>query len=106
MIVNISSVASITPFADCSAYSVSKTGLRMMGQCLMEEVRNEGIKIMNVLPGATNTNIWGDDIRQNNSNNMMNADKIGEIVVNAILSSLSSNAIIEEILIKPQTGNI
>ncbi len=57
-ILNISSVAAIKVLKGSSIYSASKAGLLQYSRVLREEVREHNIKVIDVLPGATETPIW------------------------------------------------
>ena len=57
-IFNISSVSGIKAFPYNTAYSASKAGLLAFGNSLREEVRKHGVKVVNIIPGATDTPIW------------------------------------------------
>jgi NAD(P)-dependent dehydrogenase (short-subunit alcohol dehydrogenase family) len=54
-IVNISSLSSTGPFADGSAYCASKAGLNAFTEALMQEVRQDGVRVACVLPGSVRT---------------------------------------------------
>ena len=106
IIVNINSIVALQTFPYSAIYSASKAGFLAMMQSLREEVRKYGIKIINVLPGATATNIWGKDITQANKNMMSSPYEIAKIVVDTLKLCENTNSMIEEIIIKPQYGNI
>jgi NAD(P)-dependent dehydrogenase (short-subunit alcohol dehydrogenase family) len=57
-IVNILSVAAKTGFPGWSSYSMSKFALEGFSQAVREEVRPRGIRVLNIYPSATNTEIW------------------------------------------------
>ena len=57
-IVNILSVAVKTAFPNWSAYCMSKFALEGFALCVSEELRDRKIRVVNVYPTATNTNIW------------------------------------------------
>ncbi len=54
-IVNISSLASTSPFAAGATYCASKAGLNAFTEALMQEVRQDGIRVALVLPGSVRT---------------------------------------------------
>jgi NADP-dependent 3-hydroxy acid dehydrogenase YdfG len=54
-IVNVSSIAGEVAFATGGAYCASKFGLQGLSECLMGEVRRDGIKVSIVCPGSVNT---------------------------------------------------
>ena len=54
-IINISSLASKNPFAGGAAYSASKAALNQFSESLMQEVRQDNIRVSYVLPGSVET---------------------------------------------------
>ncbi len=54
-IVNISSLASKTPFAGAAAYCASKAGLNAFSEALMQELRYDNIRVSYILPGSVAT---------------------------------------------------
>jgi short-subunit dehydrogenase len=101
-IFNICSVASLKAYDGGGSYSVSKFALHGFSMNLRHELKNKGIKVTTVFPGATYTDTWGDF---NNSNNrIMEADDIAKMILSA--TELSSQAVVEEILIRPQLGDL
>lgn len=57
-IVNILSVAAKTGFANWSSYCMSKFALEGFSQSLREELREHKIRVINIYPAATDTDIW------------------------------------------------
>ena len=58
-IINISSLSSTGPFAGGAAYCASKAGLNAFTDALMQEVRQDGIRVACVLPGSVRTEFSG-----------------------------------------------
>ncbi len=58
-IINISSLASTTPFPNGGAYCASKVALNAFSESLMQEVRHDGIRVACVLPGSVRTEFMG-----------------------------------------------
>ena len=54
-IINISSLASQNPFAGGACYSATKAGLDAYSHALMQEVRQQNIRVAVVAPGSVNT---------------------------------------------------
>jgi NADP-dependent 3-hydroxy acid dehydrogenase YdfG len=103
-IINILSVVTKKIFTSSSAYSASKSGLLAYTNVLREEVRDKNIRIVNISPGATNTNIWPAGTRSKYSERMMNADAIAELVLHVY--SEKSNLVAEDIVLRPITGDL
>src|SRR5262249_31367087 len=57
-IVNNLSIAATQPFAGMSAYNAAKFGALGFTRALREELRQQGIRVLALLPGATDTEIW------------------------------------------------
>ena len=56
--VNILSIAAKTGFAGWSAYCMSKFALEGFSQSLRAELRDHKIRVINIYPAATDTDIW------------------------------------------------
>lgn len=101
-IVNMCSVASITAYPNGGSYAISKFALLGFSKCLREELKDKGIKVTSILPGATWSASWeGVDLPKNR---LMQAEDIAETVYQ--LSQLSPSAVVEEIIIRPQLGDL
>lgn len=103
-IINIISVVVKKIFTNSSAYSASKAGLLAYTNVLREELRDKNIKIVNILPGATDTNIWPDKTREKYKNKMMRPEDIARIIVSIYLQA--PNIVTEEITLRPITGDL
>src|SRR5437588_12117681 len=57
-IVNILSIAAKTGFANWSAYCMSKFALEGLSQSIRAELRERCIRMINIYPAATDTEIW------------------------------------------------
>jgi short-subunit dehydrogenase len=71
---------------------------------LREEVRRYNIRIVNVIPGATETPMWPSNIRSENSGRMMGSEDVAEIIVWLFLQK--GKLVSEEIVIKPIEGDL
>ena len=59
-IINISSLAGQNPHPRMAAYNASKFGLNGFSEALMQEVRQDDIKVSYICPGSVNTYFGGD----------------------------------------------
>jgi len=59
-IINISSLAGANPHPQMAAYNASKFGLNGFSEALMQEVRQDHIKVSYIMPGSVNTHFGGD----------------------------------------------
>jgi len=103
-IINILSVVVDKTFTKSSVYAASKMGLLGYSNSLREEVRKHNIRVINVIPGATDTSMWSQEIRKEKSDLMMNPESIAHIIVSAYLQK--DNLVTEEIKIRPITGDL
>jgi len=101
-IVNNLSIAANRAFAGCAAYNASKHGALGFTSTLREELRPKGIRVIGLLPGATDTDIWKALWPQAPRKKMMSPASVAEAVVNAIL--LPPNATVETLEILPTVG--
>ncbi|HWI16114.1 MAG TPA: SDR family oxidoreductase [Vicinamibacterales bacterium] len=58
-IINISSLSSTGPFAGGAAYCASKAGVNAFSDALMQELRDDNIRVSTVLPGSVATGFSG-----------------------------------------------
>jgi 3-oxoacyl-[acyl-carrier protein] reductase len=58
-IVNVSSLASKNPFAGGAAYCASKAAVNAFSEALMQELRDDNIRVTYVLPGSVATDFSG-----------------------------------------------
>jgi short-subunit dehydrogenase len=101
-IFNICSVAALQAYHNGGSYSISKWAMLGFSRNLREELKKHGIKVTAVHPGATLTGSWeGFDI---DPSRIMEADDIASMVLAAC--GLSLQACVEEILIRPQLGDL
>jgi short-subunit dehydrogenase len=101
-IFNICSIASIQAYPNGGAYSISKYALYGFSKNLREEMKPHGIKVTHVLPGAAYTDSWsGSGI---DPKRIMEAADVARMVYAA--AQLSPQACVEEIILRPQLGDL
>ena len=83
-IVNILSIAAKTGFPNWSCYCMSKFALEGFSQSVREELRPRGIRVLNIYPAATNTEIWNAVEGEWPREQMLLPEEIGEAVSYAI----------------------
>jgi len=101
-IVNNLSVAAVQPFAGFSAYNASKYGALGFTHALREDLRKRGIRVLALLPGATDTEIWSQFWPDAPRKKMISAETVAQAVLHAV--SAPPNTAIEEIRIGPAAG--
>jgi short-subunit dehydrogenase len=82
--VNVLSVAARTGFANWSAYCMSKFALEGFSQSVREELRVHNVRVINVYPAATNTEIWNGVAGEWPREKMMPAAEVADAIVYAI----------------------
>lgn len=101
-IINICSVASLKPYPGGGSYGISKYAMLGFSQNLREELKDAGIRVTAVMPGATLTDSWaGVELPEER---FMPAEDVAEAVCNAI--RLSPRTVVEDIVLRPQLGDI
>lgn len=101
-IFNMCSIASIQAYPNGGSYAISKFAMLGLSKMLREELKKDNVRVTAVLPGATLTTSWqGTDFPDER---FMSAEDVAEAVFSAY--SLSKRSVVEEILIRPQLGDI
>ena len=101
-IVNNLSIAATQVFANSSAYNASKHGALGLTNTLREELRTQGIRVIALLPGATDTEIWNTLWPDAPRKKMLSPATVAQAVVNVLL--LPGNSTVEELRILPTAG--
>jgi short-subunit dehydrogenase len=101
-IFNMCSIASLKAYDNGGAYSISKYALAGFSTNLREEMKPHGIKVTAVYPGAAYTDSWaGSGI---DPKRIMRSEDIAQMIYTA--SQLSPQACVEEIVVRPQLGDL
>ena len=101
-IVNNLSIAAERVFPGSAAYNASKHGALGFTNTLREELRSKGIRVIALMPGATDTAIWEAMWPQAPRRKMMAPETVARTVVDAML--LPANATVEKIVLMPSAG--
>ena len=101
-IFNMCSIASQIAYPNGGSYSISKFALLGFSKVLREELKTKNIKVTSILPGATWSNSWaGVELPESR---LMQAEDIAKLVWSAL--EMSPSAVIEDIVIRPQLGDL
>ncbi len=101
-IFTVCSIASLDAYPNGGAYSISKFALLGFTKNLRRELQPLGIKVTAILPGAVYTDSWkGSGVAKER---IMETNDIAAMVYSA--TQLSAQAVVEEILIRPQLGDL
>ena len=101
-IFTICSIASLDAYENGGSYSISKFALLGFSKNLRLELKDKGIKVTAVFPGAVFTNSWagsGVDPKR-----IMESSDIAKMIYAA--TQLSAQAVVEDIVMRPQLGDL
>ena len=104
LIINMASIASFMAYPNGGSYSISKFALRGFSQVLREELKSHNVKVTTVMPGATWSNSWAGMKDQLPESRLMQATDIADTIWNVI--NLSPSAVVEEVILRPQLGDL
>jgi NADP-dependent 3-hydroxy acid dehydrogenase YdfG len=103
-IINIHSVSAVTTFTNSSAYSASKAGALSLSRGLRAEVRKKGIRVIDVLPGAVETEMWAKPVRKKYHTKMLQPEDVADAVVS--LYCQPQRMTTDEIILRPVEGDL
>lgn len=96
------SIAGIQAYAGGGSYSISKFALLGFTKALREDMKPHGVRVTSILAGATYTASWeGADLPEDR---FMKASDIADAIYGTY--TLSENTVVEEIILRPQLGDI
>jgi short-subunit dehydrogenase len=101
-IFNMCSIASVIAYPNGGSYSISKFALLGFSKVLREELKDKGIKVTAIMPGATWSNSWaGVELPPER---LMQPEDISMALSAALKMGPSAN--VEEIIIRPMLGDL
>lgn len=101
-IFNMGSIAGIAALPGASAYTAAKFGVAGLSKAMRAEFRDKGIRVCCVHPGATVSPSWkGSGVP---AQRMMPAEDIGSAFLS--LYKMSRRTVVEEIVLRPQLGDL
>jgi NAD(P)-dependent dehydrogenase (short-subunit alcohol dehydrogenase family) len=103
-IVNVLSVAAKTGFPNWSAYCMSKFALEGFSQSVREELRDHKIRVINIYPAATDTDIWNAVQGDWPRDKMISPEEVASAVVYALFQP--ANVAVENITLANAAGNL
>ena len=101
-IFTICSTASLMAYPNGGSYSIAKFALLGFTKSLREELKSQGVRVTAVLPGPTLTRSW--EGAGQLAERFIRPEDVAEAVFSAF--SLSPQAVVEELLIRPQLGDL
>jgi len=103
-VVNILSVAAKRGFPNWSAYCMSKFALEGFSQCVRDELRDRKIRVINVYPAATDTEIWDQIDGKWPREKMISATHVADAVAFAL--ARPTDTLVENITLSSLAGNL
>jgi NAD(P)-dependent dehydrogenase (short-subunit alcohol dehydrogenase family) len=103
-IINNLSIAAKVDFAGFAAYDASKRGGLGFTNALRLDVRERGIRVVALLPGPTNTDIWNQFAPDAPRETMVAPETVALAVLQAVC--LPENATVEEIVLSRTAGPV
>jgi len=103
-LVNILSVSSLQPFANCAAYTASKFGALGLTRVLREELRPWKIRVTGILPGSTNTRLTNQFGFPVCRIDLIQPADVAEAVFGALTQPPRTT--MEEIMLMPSQGSV
>jgi 3-oxoacyl-[acyl-carrier protein] reductase len=103
-IINILSVAARTAFPNWSAYCMSKFALEGFSRCVREELRDRKVRVINIYPAATDTDIWSQVEGKWPRERMMSATQVADAVEFALTRPMET--LVENITLSSLIGNL
>jgi NAD(P)-dependent dehydrogenase (short-subunit alcohol dehydrogenase family) len=103
-VVNILSIAAKTGFPNWSSYCMSKFALEGLSQSIREELRSRGIRVINIYPAATATEIWNALEGEWPREKMISAQDVANAVAFAL--SQSVDVLVENITLGNSAGGL
>ncbi len=101
-IFNISSIAALQAYRNGGSYSISKFALSGFSKNLREELKPYSIKVTCIYPGAVYTDSWA--ASGVSPGRIMKPSDIADTIVQ--ISKLSPQAVVEELVMRPQAGDL
>ncbi|MGV3658235.1 MAG: SDR family oxidoreductase [Chitinophagaceae bacterium] len=100
-IFNMCSIAGLQAYPNGGSYSISKAALHAFSKNLRHELMPHGIKVTAIFPGAVYTDSWAPFV---GPERIMEVEDIAQMVYAA--SRLSPQAVVEDIILRPQLGDL
>lgn len=98
----MASVASVLGYPRGVAYGAAKHGLLGLARSLREETKEHGLRVIALLPGATYTDSWAASGLP--EERFMPPEDLARLAVT--LHRLSDRTVVEEVLLRPQLGDV
>ena len=101
-IFNMSSIAGLIAYPGGTGYSAAKFGLTGLSKVMRAELKDKGVRVCCVYPGATASPSWkGSGV---SAGRMMPAEDVARAFLD--IYRLSRRTVVEEIILRPQRGDL
>jgi NAD(P)-dependent dehydrogenase (short-subunit alcohol dehydrogenase family) len=101
-IFNMSSIAGLIAYPGGAGYSAAKFGVSGLSKVMRAELRDKGVRVCCVYPGATVSPSWkGSGVKEER---MMPAMDVARAFFD--IFKLSRRTVVEEIVLRPQQGDV
>ncbi len=101
-IINVLSMTCVHVLPGGGGYSPAKAALQMLGKVVSQEYRNQGIRVTNLMPGATDTPIWSGSPMESRMNEMIPTGEVANLIAHLVESPDSYT--MDEVLMMPRGG--
>jgi NADP-dependent 3-hydroxy acid dehydrogenase YdfG len=101
-ILNVASVAATRAIAGAAAYSATKAGVLAFSRVLAEEVRQGGVRVGVLLPGAVDTPLWDAIPGGPDRARMLAPEDVARAAL--LMAGLPPRAALEELTLLPAGG--
>jgi NADP-dependent 3-hydroxy acid dehydrogenase YdfG len=101
-IFNLCSIAALTAHPGGAGYSAAKAGVAGLSRIMRAELKDHGVRVCCVYPGATWSPSW--EKSGVSPARMMPAEDVARAILDVF--RLSRNTVVEEIVLRPQRGDV
>lgn len=101
-IINVVSIAGTTALPGCGGYSASKFGVLGLSRVLQAELRDKGVYVTAVLPGAVATSFWETIANKPDTSPMIPVQSLAKHLVYILCQP--DGAVVDEVTIMPPLG--
>ena len=101
-IVNVASIAAKRALPGSAVYTATKAGLFGFSRVLAEELRNSGVRVGVLLPGAVDTPLWDTLAGSPPRDKMLRPEDVARAAV--LMAGLPPHAVLEELTLLPAGG--
>lgn len=100
---NMGSIASITALPGGSGYCAAKFGVLGLSRCMRDELKEKGVRVTCVMPGATWSPSWSASGTETPVSRFMPDTDIARAFLEVY--RMSRRTVVEEIVLRPQLGD-